>query len=178
MKSSIVTLGGSQIGFFDEELQEVQEEGSQEAKQPVEVKNPDVLIDFRNEMQNLKNNTEIKAPFIQTVTEDAMFLNKTQVVTLEFHRYQTSQKYIRLDSNLPEDFDEHSHSHIVDNKFQTSLFPTRTSCLNDENTNTAFFGNDPENDENDNVKSYIPYDMRLSDPKNVNLMKVENISES
>jgi hypothetical protein len=126
-----------------------------------------------------KKNTEIKAPFIQTVTEDAMFLNKTQVVTLEFHRYQTNQKYIKLDSNLPEDFDEHSHSHVVDNKFQTSLFPTRASCLKDNQVNnTAFFGNDPENDEHDNVKSYIPQDMRLSDPKNGNLMKVENISES
>jgi hypothetical protein len=29
-------------------------EGSQEAPQPAEVKNPDVLIDFREEMQNLK----------------------------------------------------------------------------------------------------------------------------
>jgi hypothetical protein len=83
-----------------------------------------------------------------------------------------------LDSNLPEDFDEHSHSHIGD-KFQTSLFPTRTSCLKDDkNHNIAFFGNDPEIDENDNVKSYIPKDMKLSDPKNEKLMKVENISES
>ena len=68
-------------------------------------------------MQNLKKNTEISAPWIQTVTEDAMFLNKTQIVALEFHTYQTGQKFIKLDSELPEDFDEHSHSHMLDNKF-------------------------------------------------------------
>ena len=116
-----------------------------------------MLIDFREEMQNLKKNTEISAPYIQTVTEDAMFLNKTQIVALEFHKYQTGQKYIKLDSELPENFDEHSHSHMLDNKFQTNLFPTRAKVHKTHETyNNAFFGNDPENDENDNVKSYIP----------------------
>jgi hypothetical protein len=62
--------------------------GTQENVPPIESKNPDMLIDFREEMSNLKKNTEISAPYIQTVTEDAMFLNKTQIVTLEFHKYQ------------------------------------------------------------------------------------------
>ena len=88
---------------------------SQESPQQ-EDKNLDMLIDFREEMQNLKKNTEISAPFIQTITEDAMFLNKTQFVALEFHKYQMGQKYIRLESGVPEGFDEHSHSHMVDNK--------------------------------------------------------------
>jgi len=138
-----------------------------------------MLIDFREEMQNLKKNTEISAPWIQTVTEDAMFLNKTQIVALEFHKYQTGQKFIKLDSDLPEDYDEQSHSRILDNKFQTNLFPTRSKVQKTHETyNNAFFGNDPENDENDNVKSYIPHDLVLKDPKQTNLMKMENLSEA
>jgi hypothetical protein len=47
-----------------------------------------------------------------------------------------------------------------------------------ENYNNAFFGNDPENDENDNVKAYQPFDLKLSDPKHQGFMKVENITEA
>ena len=134
----------------------MQSQGSQEAL-PKEEKNPDMLIDFREEMQNLKKNTEISAPFIQTITEDAMFLNKTQIVALEFHKYQTGQKYIKLESGVPADFEENSQSHMVDDKFQTSLFPTRDTVHKcSETFNNAFFGNDPENDENENVQRYCP----------------------
>ena len=67
-------IGGSQIGIEDDAMN--QSQGSQETTPPQEARN-DMLIDFREEMQNLKKNTEISAPWIQTVTEDAMFLNKT-----------------------------------------------------------------------------------------------------
>lgn len=80
---------------------------------------------------------------------------------------------------MPEDFDEQSHSHILDNKFQTNLFPTRSKVQKTHETyNNAFFGNDPENDENDFVKSYCPHDLVLKDPKQTNLMKMENLSEA
>jgi hypothetical protein len=64
---------------------------------------------------------------------------------------------------VPEgDDDGSSNSKGVDNKFGTSLFPTRAQVEKDHaNFNHAFFGNDPENDELDNVRTYTPFEIKL-----------------
>ena len=66
---------------------QVVDEGQPDDQPIEEKKDSDVLIDFRDEMKSLKKSTEIHSPYIQTVTEDAMFLSKTQIVTLEFTKY-------------------------------------------------------------------------------------------
>jgi hypothetical protein len=49
---------------------------------------PDRAVDFREHMDDLKARTETEIPFTTTQVEDAMYLDKTLVVTLEYHYYQ------------------------------------------------------------------------------------------
>jgi len=49
---------------------------------------PDRAVDFQKHMDDLKARTETEIPFTMTQVEDAMYLDKTMVVTLEYHYYQ------------------------------------------------------------------------------------------
>ena len=49
---------------------------------------PSRAVDFQKHMDDLKARTETEIPFTLTQVEDAMYLDKTMVVTLEYHYYQ------------------------------------------------------------------------------------------
>jgi hypothetical protein len=49
---------------------------------------PGRAVDFQKHMDDLKARTETEIPFTTTQVEDAMYLDKTLVVTLEYHYYQ------------------------------------------------------------------------------------------
>ena len=49
---------------------------------------PGRAVDFQEHMDDLKARTETEIPYTTTQVEDAMYLDKTLVVTLEYHYYQ------------------------------------------------------------------------------------------
>ena len=49
---------------------------------------PGRAVDFQAHMDDLKARTETEIPYTATQVEDAMYLDKTLVVTLEYHYYQ------------------------------------------------------------------------------------------
>lgn len=66
---------------------------------------PHKSIDFKSQLDALKQRTEFNLPFTLSQVEDAMFLDQYHVVTLEFHYYQNDCKYSVLDAQI-ENIDE------------------------------------------------------------------------
>jgi len=59
------------------------------------------LIDFAQHMADLKARTELEVPYCMTQCEDAMYLDKHSVVSLEYQYYQNGCKYSKLKEILP-----------------------------------------------------------------------------
>ena len=53
-------------------------------------------VNFQQELDKLKKNNESVRAYTLTQVEDAMFLDKTKLVTLEYHYYQNDSQYIKL----------------------------------------------------------------------------------
>ena len=68
-------------------------------------------IDFSAELKALKRRTELDMPYTVTQCEDAMYIDQSTVVTLEFHYFQNDCKYTNLQP-LNEHID--SHGKLVD----------------------------------------------------------------
>lgn len=71
-----------------------------------ELKHDDVppankLIDFEKQMADLKARTELEVPYCMTQCEDAMYLGKQSVVSLEYQYYQNGCKYSKLKEITP-----------------------------------------------------------------------------
>jgi hypothetical protein len=59
------------------------------------------LIDFAKHMDDLKARTELEVPYCMTQCEDAMYLDKHSVVSLEYQYYQNGCKYSKLKEIIP-----------------------------------------------------------------------------
>ena len=53
-------------------------------------------IDFEQQLKAYKDRNEVDLPFTLTQVEDSMFVDQYQVVTLEYHYYQTDCVYHEL----------------------------------------------------------------------------------
>lgn len=53
-------------------------------------------INFADHLKELQQRTEIELPYTLTQVEDAMYLERDKVVTLEYHYYQKDCAYTEL----------------------------------------------------------------------------------
>ena len=71
-------------------------DGADENSEDEESSKPKKMIDFNEQLANLKKRTERNFPYTLIQTEDTMFIDKDSAVCLEYYYYQNGCKYTPL----------------------------------------------------------------------------------